>query len=82
MTTDTLQKEFGYYRAHQDEMVEKYDGLFIVIKDQQVIGVFDSDVAAVIQTEKVHTLGTFLVQKVSAGVEAYTVSIASPGMLA
>ena len=79
--TDILKMEFDYYLAHQEEMVEKYDGSFIVIKDQQVIGNFDSDATAVIQTERIHPLGTFLVQRVSAGKEAYTVSIASPGIV-
>ena len=33
-----LQQEFRFYIEHQDEMVKKYDGKFIVIKDGLVLG--------------------------------------------
>jgi hypothetical protein len=62
-----LEKEFKFYIEHQDEMVEKYDGQVIVIKDGIVLGAFDSELAAVTETRKTHELGTFLVQKVSPG---------------
>ena len=62
-----LEREFQYYLLHQDEMVEKYDGKYIAIKDDQVVGVYESDFTAVTEMQKDHELGTFLVQKVSAG---------------
>ena len=65
--TNTLEKEFKFYLDHQDEMVEKYDGKVIVIKDEDVLGTYDSELAAVTETRKIHELGTFLVQKVSPG---------------
>ena len=34
--TSPLQPEFEFYLSHQDEMVEKYDGKYIVIKDRVV----------------------------------------------
>ena len=67
-----LEKEFEYYLEHQDELVEKYNGKFIVIKDCNVIGVFDSELEAVEETAKQHELGSFLVQKCEPGSEAYT----------
>lgn len=67
-----LKQEFEYYLAHQAEMVSKYNGKFIVIKDRQVIGVFDKQVSAVTETQKNHKVGTFLVQKVEPGTAAYT----------
>ena len=69
-----LQKEFQYYLDHQPEMVKKYDGKFIVIKDATVVGVYDDELTAVKETEKSHELGTFLVQKVSEGESEYTQS--------
>ena len=71
MTTQ-LREAFQHYLLHQDEMVEKYDGKYIVIKDNQIVGVHDSDFAAVTETQKVHALGTFLVQKVSTGDTNYS----------
>ena len=67
-----LEKEFRFYLDHQDELVSKYNGKFVVIKNGDVIGVFDDELAAVIETQKAHELGTFLVQKVEPGTGAYT----------
>lgn len=67
-----LQTEFEFYLSHQDEMVEKYDGKYIVIKNGDVLGVYDDELAAVTETQKSHDLGTFLVQKVSQGDSEYS----------
>lgn len=67
-----LQKEFDYYIAHQDELVRRYNGKVIVIKDQRVLGAYDSEMEAVQATVKLHPLGTFLVQKCEPGTESYT----------
>ncbi len=69
---DKLEKEFNYYLEHQDELVKKYNGKFIVIKDCHVIGVFDSELEAIEKTAEQHELGTFLVQNVAPGSESYT----------
>ena len=67
-----LEKEFQYYLANQAKLVEQYNGKFIVIKDQKVIGVYDTQDAAFFETEKVHELGTFLIQYCELGDGAYT----------
>ncbi|MFC1947314.1 DUF5678 domain-containing protein [Chloroflexota bacterium] len=67
-----LEREFKYYIDNQDELIKKYRGKFIVIKDQKVIGVFDSDLEAVEKTSQEHELGTFLVQECNPGSSNYT----------
>ena len=67
-----LKKDFKYYLAHQDEMVEKYDGKYIVIQDGQVLGAYDDELTAITETQKSHELGTFLVQRVSRGTDDYS----------
>ncbi len=69
---NSLQQEFKFYIEHQDEMVKKYDGKFIVIKDGVVLGAFDDELTAVTETQQAHELGTFLVQRVSPGDSAYS----------
>lgn len=64
-----LEKEFRYYLAHRDELIKEYTGKFIVIKDEKVIGAFDSEIEAIEKTTKKHPLGTFLVQKAEFGSE-------------
>lgn len=70
--TNPLEKEFRYYLEHQDEIVESYNGKFVVIKDEVVLGSYDDELAAVTQTRQTHQIGTFLVQRVSAGDAAYS----------
>ena len=71
---NALEKEFHYYLKHQDELVGKYNGRYIVIKEDQVIGDFDSEIEAYEEISKTHKLGTFLIQKCESGDESYTVT--------
>ncbi|MGA2286801.1 MAG: DUF5678 domain-containing protein [Dehalococcoidia bacterium] len=68
----SLQDEFRFYLDHQDELVEKYEGKYIVIKDGQVVAAYDTELAAVTESQKSYPLGTFLVQLVTRGPDAYT----------
>ncbi len=67
-----LKPEFEYYLANQAKLVKKHDGKFVVIKNKEVIGVYDDQATAISQTQKTHELGTFLVQKVEPGKDAHT----------
>lgn len=73
-----LTREFEFYLAHQKEMVEQYDGKVIALKDGRVLGVYDSELAAVTELQKSHELGTFLVQRVTHGDSEYTQTFYSP----
>ena len=67
-----LQNEFDYYLAHQEELVEQFDGKVIVLKDGKVLGAYEDEMEAVAETQKSHKLGTFLLQRVSRGDTAYS----------
>ena len=64
-----IDQEFQYYLSHQAELLQQYNGKYIVIKDESVIGVFNSDADAVNETIKTQKIGTFLVQKCEPGLE-------------
>jgi hypothetical protein len=68
----SLEKEFEFYVKNQNELVKKYNGKFIVIKDAQVIGAYDKELEAIEKTIEKHELGTFLVQKCEPGDESYS----------
>ena len=68
----SLEKEFKYYLDNQDELVKKYNGKVIVIKNCTVIGEYDSNLEAIQETSKEEELGTFLVQKCEPGKDSYT----------
>jgi len=67
-----LEKEFKYYLDNQDKLVEKYNGKFVVIKNCEVIGVYDTELEAIKETSKKEKLGTFLVQKCEPGTDSYS----------
>lgn len=67
-----LEKEFEYYVNHQDELVKSYAGKFIVIKNEKVIGVYDSEIEAYTDMVKKEDVGTFLIQECQPGNESYT----------
>lgn len=67
-----LKKEFEFYKENQKDLVEKYEGKFLVIKDQKIICVFDMEIEAYTFGEKEYGLGNFLIQKVENGEENYS----------
>lgn len=69
---DQLKNEFEYYLVNQDQLVQQYHGKVIVIKDNTVIGAYDSEFQALQETIKTHRLGTFLIQECTPGKESYT----------
>lgn len=68
----TLENEFNYYLGHQDEFVKQYNGKFIVIKGNKILGAYDTELEAIRQTSKTEKLGTFLIQKCEPGEASYT----------
>lgn len=62
---DKLQEEFEYYLNNKKFFHEKYEGKFIVLKNKQVIGVYENRLLAINEARKMHELGTFLVQHVA-----------------
>ena len=58
--------------THQNELVEAYNGKFLVIVGQKVVDAYDTELEAYSEAKKRHKLGTFLVQHCSAGKESYT----------
>ena len=67
-----LEKEFKYYIDNQKELVKKYDGRYIVIKDKEVVGDYGSEAEAYDESVKEYELGTFLIQFCSPGKKDYT----------
>ncbi len=72
-----LEKEFKYYVDNQDKLVKNYNGKYIVIKDSQLIGSYDTEWEAIEKTSEEYELGTFLVKKCESGEESYTQSFNS-----
>ena len=72
MIDNYLNKQLEYFKSHQEELVKKYEGKFLVIKDQKVNGVYDTEIEAYTNAKKDFELGTFLIQQCLPGQESYT----------
>lgn len=67
-----LEKELKYFKENQNELVDEYYGRYIVIKDQKVIGDYDSELEAFESTKQDHEPGTFLIQHCMPGEDVYS----------
>ena len=63
---------FQYYLEHQDELVKTYNGKYIVIVDNAVVGSYDRQDEAYFSAEAKFGLGNFLVQLCTPGRQDYT----------
>ena len=68
----TVENLFDFYLANQDELVKQYNGKYIVLVDNHVVGAFDTMEAAYNFADSNYELGTFLLQLCTPGNEAYT----------
>lgn len=73
MAEDIVHSEFLYYLAHQDELVEKYNGKVIVLYHHKVVGAYASYGEAHLEAIKQCEPGKFILQLCTPGPDAYTV---------
>ncbi len=57
-----LEKEYDYFVSLRDRLVEEHRGEYVIIKDNEIIGFYPSENAAITAMTG-HELGTFLVQQ-------------------
>lgn len=57
-----LMKEYRYFVDHIDELVEKWRDKIIVIRGEQVVGVYDDYLSAYADAVKKYPPGTFMLQ--------------------
>ena len=78
----TLEEQLDYFIANQDELVRKHRGKVLVLRDREVVGVFNTALEAYLDAEARYEAGTYAIQECVAGPEAYTVNFALPLTLA
>lgn len=77
-----FQRELEYYKDHQEELIEKYEGKFLVIKNRTIQGAYDTELEAYTEGQKKFELGTFLIQQCLPGEGSYTQTFHSRAFLA
>jgi len=65
-----LEKEFQFYKDHQEELVGKFNGKVLAIVGEEGLGVYESETEAYTETKKKHKPGTFLIQRCLPGKKA------------
>lgn len=68
----TIERDFKYYLSHQNELVGQYNGKYIVLVDNKVVGSYDDYSDAVYSSLDKYQPGTFMVQLCTPGESAYT----------
>jgi len=67
-----LEREFKYFLDNKSELEKKYTGKILVIKNEQVVGVFDDELKAYLDSIDKYENGTFLIQKCEPGDKGLT----------
>jgi hypothetical protein len=68
-------KELNFFIKNQEQLVREHLGKAIAIKDESIVGVYDTPLEAYLEAERRHQLGSVMIQVCVPGPEAYTVSI-------
>ena len=77
-----LTRELDFFITNQDSLVSQYRGRVIVIREQRVVGVYQTALEAYTEAQKTYELGTFMIQPCEPGPQAYTVTISSDEIFA
>lgn len=72
-----FEKELAFFIAHQDELVARHEGKTLVIRGENIEGVYRSPLEAFLAAQRQFTVGTFMIQPCEPGPSAYTVTINS-----
>jgi hypothetical protein len=72
-----LEKEFKYYLENQEELLKEYNGKYLVIIGEEIVGSYDSDEEAYFESIDKYKEGSFLIQLCESGDSAYTQSFHS-----
>ena len=59
----SLEREFSYYLAYQQELAKEYEGQFLIIRDQKVVGAYKDRDEALDNALGEYELGDFLLQE-------------------
>lgn len=62
---DNLAVEITFYKDNKDEILKKYNGRYVVIVGNKIVGIYDKKEDAVLETMKDHEMGSFLVKHVT-----------------
>ena len=75
-------KELAFFIDNQAELVSKYRGQVLILKDAAVVGAYPTPLAAQTAAERRFGIVTYMLQPCEPGPGAYTVTVSSQGVIA
>jgi hypothetical protein len=72
-----FEQELEYFIANQERLVKEHGGKTLVLRGEEVVGVYDNALKAYLDATKKYDPGTFMIQPCVEGSDAYTVTITS-----
>lgn len=69
--------DFEYFIHHYQELFSQYGHKFIVIRNNKILGLYNTELEAINETSKEYPLGTFIVQECNGDESGYTNYISS-----
>lgn len=70
----SLENELKYFKENQAQLLDKYQGKFLVIKDLEVKGAYETQIEAYNEAQKKFELGSFLIQQCLPGEASFSQS--------
>jgi len=74
-----FESELAFFITHQKDLVSKYEGKTLVLRGNELVGVYASPLEAYLEAQKQFPPGTFMIQPCAPGPDAYTVTINASG---
>lgn len=75
-----LAEEYDYYLRIREELAKEYEGKFVAIKGQEVLGTYDDYMQAANSVYVAHERGTVLMQEINMDPDAHVVILHTPGI--
>lgn len=77
----SFDKELQFFINNQEALVKLYPDKVLVLRGQEVVGVYDTPLEAYLRAQEKYKLGTFMLQPCLPGPQAYTATISTPQVL-
>lgn len=72
-----FEKELAFFKDHQEELVKNLNGRSLVIRGDKIEADFDNPLQAYLFAQERFEAGTYMIQEVVPGPDAYTVTIST-----
>jgi hypothetical protein len=70
-------RELAFFIANQADLVARFDGQVLLLRGDEIAGVYDSALAAYCDAQARFEPGSYMIQPCAPGPDAYTVTITS-----